>query len=826
MASIVVADGHEAAATAPAQRCFHCGAAVPAPSRWQWQVGDAARHFCCGGCLAISQTIDAAGLAAYYGRRTGAGATPPAIDEERDWGGSDADALRARFARRDANELEASLLIDGMSCGACVWLLESWLSRQPGVAHASVNFATRRARVRWRTSEGSLARLLASVRAIGYAAHPYDPARRESMARRERRASLSRTAVALLAMMQVMMFAVPTYVASDDVAPAQQALFDWASLVLTMPVLVYSAAPLWRGALRDLAMRRLGMDVPIVLGLAAAFGASAWSTLGGGGPVYYDSVTMFVALLLVARHAELVARHRAGDAIERVARARPAIAERLVDWPRTSVGESVEAASLVPGDRVLVRPGAGVPADGVVVEGRSHVEEAVLTGESRPRATGVGDAVLEGAINREGALVVRVDAAGDATRLAGVVRLVEAAAAERPRVARVADRIAHAFVGALLLLAIVVGAYWHAVEPSLALPIVFALLVVSCPCALSLATPATFAAAAGALSRMQVVAARPDALETLARVSDVVFDKTGTLTQGRLRLVATHAPAVDVAAALARAAALEAFSEHPLARALRDCAPDAATTAARVIVHTGQGIEGEVGGTPYRIGSLPFVEALAGPMGAVLAARLASIPPQATVVALGSVAGVEALFVLDDAERETAGEAIARLHALGVRTHILSGDSARAVAAWSQRLGAGEARGGCSPSDKRQAIADLQAHGAVVAMIGDGVNDAPGLAQAQVSVSLGSAAPLAQWTADIVVLSDDLSRLPLAIAQARRTLSIVRQNLGWAFAYNAVAIPAAALGLVTPLLAAAGMSLSSLAVVLNALRAGRAVRRP
>jgi Cu2+-exporting ATPase len=325
---------------------------------------------------------------------------------------------------------------------------------------------------------------------------------------------------------------------------------------------------------------------------------------------------------------------------------------------------------------------------------------------------------------------------------------------------------------------------------------------------------------------MQVVAARPDALETLARATDVVFDKTGTLTQGRLRLVATHARDDDVAAALAHAAALEAFSEHPLARALRDGAPEVATTASRVVAHTGQGLEGEVAGTRYRIGSLPFVEALAGPACAALSARVAAVAPQATVVALGSDAGVEALFVLDDAERDTAGDAIAWLHAIGVRTHILSGDVARAVAAWSKHLGAGEARGGCSPADKRQAIADLQARGAVVAMIGDGVNDAPGLAQAQVSVSLGSAAPLAQWTADVVVLSDDLSRLPLAIAQARRTLSIVRQNLGWAFAYNAVAIPAAALGLVTPLVAAAGMSLSSLAVVLNALRAGRPVRRP
>jgi Cu2+-exporting ATPase len=582
----------------------------------------------------------------------------------------------------------------------------------------------------------------------------------------------------------------------------------------------YSALPFFRGALRDFAMRRLGMDVPVALGLAAAFAASAWSTLGGGGPVYYDSVTMFVALLLVARYAELAARHRAGEAIEGAARARPAIAERIAGWPSNDGAQTVAAASLARGDHVLVRPGATVPADGLVVDGASHVEEAVLTGESWPRAKRAGDAVLEGAVNRDGALVVRVTAAGEATRLAAVLRLVEQAASARPRAARVADRVAAWFVGALLALALVTAVAWSMADPSRALAVTFALLVVSCPCALSLATPAALAASAGALSRRQVVLARPDALEALAKVTHVVFDKTGTLTLGAVRVgeVATFGGMIE-ARALALAAALEARSEHPIAAAILRAAPAAEQLATPAGSVAGQGVEGVIGGVRHRIGRAAFVEALCGPLPAPVRAFAARAP--GTVVMLANERAVLAAFALGDTPRADAADAVAALRALGVATVLMSGDRQEAADAAGRAVGIADARGDLKPDDKLAAIRALQAQGAVVAMVGDGVNDAPGLAQAQVSVSLGSATALAQWTADVVVLSDALARVPEAVAHARRTLAVVRQNLAWASLYNAVAIPAAALGYVTPLLAAAGMSASSLAVVGNALRVAR-----
>ena len=435
-----------------------------------------------------------------------------------------------------AAQAEVSLLLEGIHCGACIWLIESWLSRQRGVAEASVNFATRRAHVVWDPAQARLSALLRAVAHVGYRAYPYDPARREAYARRESRALLLRMAVALLSMMQVMMLAVPTYITVDGIEPKHRLLLEWASLTLTLPALLYSAAPFFRGAWRDIRHLRPGMDVPVALGLAAAFVASAWSTFRGDGAVYYDSVTMFIALLLLARYVEFVARRRAGDAIEGVARARPATALRMPGWPADREAETVGAAALAANDIVLVRPGGVVPADGDIVEGHASVEEAILTGESRPRGRASGDPVLCGSVVRDGALVMRVTAAGGETRLAAIERLVDRAAGDRPRVARVADRVATWFVGALLVLAAVTAFAWWHIDPARTLAVTFAVLVVSCPCALSLATPAALAAAGGALGRVQVVIARADALEALARTTHIVLDKTGTLTTGRIAL--------------------------------------------------------------------------------------------------------------------------------------------------------------------------------------------------------------------------------------------------------------------------------------------------
>ncbi|MFO1317772.1 MAG: heavy metal translocating P-type ATPase [Burkholderiales bacterium] len=804
-----------------AANCYHCGAPNPRPARWTAVVAGTERAFCCAGCQAVAETLHAAGLDSLYAGRTSVAARPES-DVDDDWvrWGAAAESGGLVRALPDGRR-EASLLLEGMTCGACVPLVESWVGRQPGVAAACVNYATRRALVAWDPHATDLAAVLRAIAAVGYRAFPYDPARREALARAERRTLLTRMAVALLAMMQVMMFAVPVYLSDDGVAPEHRRLLEWGSFVLTLPALFYSAAPFFAGAWRDLAHRRLGMDVPVVLGLVAAFVASAWSTFGGAGPVYYDSVTMFIALLLVARYVELMARQKAGDAIESIARQRPDTAERLAGWPAGGEAATVAAAALVPGDVVLVRPGALVPADGEVLDGRSHVEEAMLTGESTPRPRAPGDLLWAGAVNRDNALVMRVAAAGEDTRLAAILRLAERAAATRPAIVKSADRIAAVFVAVLLALAAATAAFWWLHDPPRAFAVTFAVLAVSCPCALALATPAALAAAAGALARRGVVLARSDALEALAGVTHVVLDKTGTLTEGRIRLTgcatAGDRPCAD---AIALAAAVEARSEHPLARAL----VAAAGGSARIPVEhvrqaSGKGVSARVAGVEVRVGSPAFVAALAGPMPPALAefaGRRAD-----TLVGMGDARGWHALFAFADTLRPGARGLVAQLAALRVRPLLLSGDRAESVAAVAQALGIADARGALNPEDKRDAIAALQARGARVAMAGDGINDAPALAQAQVSIALGSGAPLAQWTADLVILSDRIELVAEALRTARRTFAVVRENLAWAIVYNVVAIPAAAFGFVTPLLAAAGMSASSLAVVGNALRLTR-----
>jgi P-type Cu2+ transporter len=807
---------------AAADHCFHCGAANAVEPAWRVTVAGELRSFCCAGCLAVAQTIDAAGLANFYSRRT---ETARRLDGDGadEWTRWDESAAVAGLVRDSAQDrCEVALLLEGLTCGACVSLLETWLGRQPGVLEARVNFTNRRATVAWNPGQTRLSSVLRAVTAIGYRAHPYDPARGEALARGERRSLLLRMSVALLAMMQVMMFAFPAYVSIEGVAPEHLRLLEWASFVLTLPALAYSGAPFFRGAWRDVSHRRLGMDVPVVLGLGAAFAASVWNTFTGAGAVYYDSVTMFIALLLVARYGELVARQKAAAAIELVARQRPAVAERMVAWPDDDVCETVPAAQLAAGDVVLVRPGAAIPADGEIVEGRSHVEEALLTGESAPQPRMSGDAVLAGSVNRDGPLVVRVRAAGEATRLSSLLRLVERAAAERPAIARLADRVAGWFVGGLLLLAAATAVLWLQVDPSRALPVMVAVLVVSCPCALSLATPAAMAAAAGALARAGIVLARSDALETLGRVTHVVLDKTGTLTEGRVRMVACATNGIARADAVALAAAIDARSEHPLAKALRDAAlASSLATAGDVRQVTAEGVEATVRGVRARVGRLEFVALLSGAAPADLQRFADDAAYRGALAALGDEHGWLAVFAFADTLRPGAARLIEQLRLLGIEPLMLSGDRQSSVDDVAAALGVGHARGGLSPEDKRDAIARLQKEGAVVAMMGDGINDAPALALAQVSVSLGTAAPLAQHTADVVVLSDRVESAATAILDARRALRVIRQNLAWAASYNVVAIPAAAFGFVSPLVAALGMSLSSLVVVANALRLTR-----
>jgi Cu2+-exporting ATPase len=775
---------------------------------------------CCVGCQAVAQAIVSNGLEDYYRHRDAMPespreALPQALQE---LGLFDLPEVQQNFVRPTGeHEREAALILEGITCAACVWLNESHISRQPGVTAVDINYATRRARVRWDERQTKLSHILEAIASIGYRAHPYDTAKLEELANKERRGAMWRLFVAGFGMMQVMMYAVPVYLADDGtMTPDIEQLMRWASLVLTLPVMLYSAMPFFTGALRDLRLRRVGMDVPVALGVGSAFIASCWATLVAGGEVYFDSVTMFVFFLLTGRYLEMMARQKATRGVEAISKALPAFAERYLNYPDVAT-ERVAVALLAVGDVLRVKPGETIPADGCVIEGESSVDEALLTGESRPVPKRKGDGVTGGSVNMASALSLRVSQVGEATRLAAIKRLMERAAAEKPHIVVMADRIAARFVAALLVLAFITGAVWLLIDPNRALWVFVAVLVVSCPCALSLATPAVLTVATGSLARCGVLITRGHAIETLARATDFVFDKTGTLTEGRPVLVETLATGNLAAAdAVCLAAAIEQGSEHSLGRALRDAALGNLPEVADVRSHTGHGMEATAAGRAVRIGTSGFVGELhSQPEPSEVAAWMAAGD---TVVALGDAQGWLAWFRFADKPRAGAAEMVALLRELGLRISVLSGDATETVARTAAALGIDRSVGGMTPEAKHAYLHDLQEGGAVVAMVGDGVNDAPVLAQAHVSVAMGGGTDLARSQSDVVLLGDDLRQLAAGVALARRTARIIRENLAWAFAYNLLAIPLAMAGWVTPWMAGIGMSASSLLVVLNALR--------
>ncbi len=807
--------------------CYHCGLTIPADLYLPVEIDGTPRNMCCGGCQAVAQAIVDNGLTEYYKHRDALPespreAMPMALQE---LGLFDHPEVQKNFVRPvGEHEREAALILEGITCAACVWLNEAHIARQPGVTAVDINYATRRARVRWDESVTKLSAILESIQAIGYRAHPYDVTRSEQLAQKERRTAQWRLFVAGFGMMQVMMYAVPVYMALDgEMTLDVEQLLRWASLILTLPVMFYSSAPFFNNAWRDLKFRRVGMDVPVALGMGSAFLASVWATLTASGEVYFDSVTMFVFFLLTGRYLEMMARQKAARGVETLAKALPAFAERLPQWPATE-GERVAVADLAVGDIVRVKPGETIPGDGEVIEGESKSDESLLTGESRPVPKLCGDPVTGGSQNVGSPLVIRLARVGEATRLASIRRLMEQAAAEKPGIVQMADRIAMRFVWVLLGLALATGIYWWNTDPSQVLWICVAVLVVSCPCALSLATPAALTVATGALAQEGVLVTRGHAIETLARANHWIFDKTGTLTVGRPSVIAARFTArSDETKSFSLVRALEQASEHPLGRALFEkvgAGETAAVTRLRAI--TGQGIEAWQGELALRIGVPAFVAQLHGE--ALPAEMVEWLAAGDTVVALGDSAGWLAWFRIADALRPGVKAALAGLRRQGVKLTILSGDAPQTVEAVAKELDIADYRGGMAPEDKHAYVQEAQARGETVAMVGDGVNDAPVLAQAHVSVAMGGGTDLARGQADVVLLADDPARLVAGVALARRTLRIMRQNLLWAFIYNVTAIPLAMAGWVTPWMAGIGMSASSLFVVLNALRLQRKVR--
>jgi Cu2+-exporting ATPase len=770
---------------ARAETCFHCALPVPANCDIRVEIGGEQHPVCCPGCKAVATLIRDAGLERYYDSREAPdpGAVRPAEDAG-EWQVFDREDMLAAFATGDGDRVEATVYVGGMYCAACSWLIDAALRKLPGIASADINPVTHRLRVAWDRPSLGFGRILATLADLGYKPQPLAPDSTARPERAEQRAALKRLLVASLGMMQVMMFAVALYSGEfQGIDAGMERFLRLVSFLVTTPVVFYSARPFFAGAVRGLRAHRPGMDVPVSIAIGSAYVASVYATYTNGPAVWYDSVTMFVFFLTVARYLEMRARHRSVDRSAALASLLPNTATRLDGESR----QQVPVAQLSAGDVALIRAGESFPADGSISAGQTSVDESMLTGESSPQPKTLGDAVMAGSVNIDGVVEMRVDVTGTDTTLGTIGRLSERARYARPAFVQLADRVASYIVVAILVIAATVALGWYLVDPERAFVVTLSVLVVTCPCALG------------------------NAIETLSRATHIVFDKTGTLTRGMPEVVEamSHDPDFSKHYCLQVAAALEVASTHPIARAFTHHESALTATTPQVIV--GSGVEGVVDGRHWKLGNAAFVPG----------ADAAPQDGDATRVFLGTDGRLVAAFTIADTLREDASKTLKKLEKMKFSVSLVSGDGEAPVARAAALLGISDARSGYTPDDKLQRINVLQQQGGVVVMVGDGINDAPVLAGADVSIAPSHAASLAQSSADVLMLGDSLHPIVTLMQASRRTMRIVRQNLAWAIVYNLSAVPLAAAGFVPPWLAAIGMSTSSLVVVLNALRLSR-----
>lgn len=792
--------------------CFHCGLPVLTGNAYTAVVLKEERIFCCPGCQAVAQTIIAGGLESYYQHRSEPSANPEALpgvlpDELLLL---DREDIQKPFVSTSDNISQTRLLIEGITCAACGWLIEKHLKQLPGVLEATLNLSNHRLFISWDAEQVALSDLMKTIRHIGYAAHPWQPDKVSEQMQADNRRALRKLGVAGLLWMQVMMASMATWPEFNlDLSAGMDGLLRWTSLILTTPIVFYCSSEFFTGALRDLRTRHLTMDVSVSLAIAGAYAAGIWSTVTGQGDLYFDAAGMFALFLLSGRYLERRARERTTAATTQLVNLLPASCLRL-----TAEGNSerILLSELQQGDQLLVPPGNLIPADGRILSGQSSVDESLLTGEYLPLTKQPGDTVAAGTLNIEGPLTIDVVALGEATQLSAIVRLLERAQSLKPRLAELADTVAQWFLISVLLIAAIVGLVWWQIDPSRAFWVVLSLLVATCPCALSLATPTALTTATGSLHKLGLLITKGHVLESFQKVDTVIFDKTGTLTEGKLTLKRILPLAqLNEHDCHQLAAALESHSEHPIARAF-----GRTQLAAHNVSSTpGLGLEGTVQGQQLRIGRPDYVSALGGyPAPAMPSA-------EGQWLLLGDHQQALAWFALDDQLRADAPALLDACRARGWHVLLLSGDSSPMVQHIAQQLQIEDARGGLTPDDKLNVLKDLHSQDRHVLMLGDGVNDVPVLAAADISIAMGSATDLAKTTADAILLSNRLSSLVSALSVAKKTRRVIIENLGWATLYNGLVIPFAAVGWVTPGWAALGMSVSSLLVVLNALRLTR-----
>lgn len=785
--------------------CFHCGEPLPAGAEFSALLEGEPRHFCCPGCQAVAETIIDCGLGSYYQHRTSTAPRAEALpDELRRLQHYDLDEIQQDFVVEREHLREVQLSISGLTCAACAWLIERHLSQEPGVTLIQVNTTTERARLRWDQRQTRLSTLLAAFAHIGYQARPFLPHQQEQDYNREVKSYLLRLGVAGIASMQVMMVGFALYEdLFPDIDPGLVQLFRWVSLWLSIPVMGYSALPFYRNAWRGLKNGALNMDLPVSLAMLFAFIASTYATVTATGEVYYECVSMFAFLLLTGRFLEMRAKRRASETTANLTHHIPMLARLETGHDE----QEVAARTLQPGQIVRVSPGAVIPADGDILEGRTSVDESMLTGEHLPVSRKVGEPVFAGTTNVESPLRIRVSRRLADARVSEILRAQDDALLDKPKVALLADQLSRYFVAALLLATLGTYLVWLQLDADRAFWVMLSVLVATCPCALSLATPTALTVATSRLTQGGVLVRRAHVLDTLPKATRIVFDKTGTLTQGKVALTGvTLLGELPESQVLAIAAALEAGSEHPIARAFLPYT-DSNRPVQQRQNHVGRGVSGMVDSHEWRLGSAAWLNP--------------GVTDAGLCVYLANEQGLQARFELADPLRAEAAELVRRCHEQGLNTTILTGDGSGQADKVAATLGITELRKNAAPDDKLAYLHERANAGDICLMVGDGINDAPVLAGAHASFAMAGGTDIAKNSADAILLGDDLQRLLMARHIAAAARRIIKQNFSWALGYNLVVLPLAAMGQVSPWFAMLGMSASSLIVMSNSLRLSR-----
>ncbi|QBY05851.1 cadmium-translocating P-type ATPase [Thalassotalea sp. HSM 43] len=798
------------------QDCFHCGEVIPPGIDLTVDIDGKREDMCCIGCQAVAETIVANDLQDYYRFRSEKGNKIDALvpDALKDNRFIDDENLQSEFTFDIDDHKETILSIDGMSCAACAWLIEKQLSKNPGIAKIQVNATTQRATIAWDNARLKLSEILTAINNIGYQALPFKANQVEQSNNKQSKAFIRRLGVSGILTMQVMMIAVGLYFgAFSDLSEHNLTYLRGTSFVLTLPIVTYGALPFYLGAMSALRARRLSMDVPVSIAIILAFCASTWATFMQTGEVYFESLAMFTFLLLIGKFLEFRARARAAEVSANLLKLMPLTATKLLDGQE----HVISAKQLEVGDQVIVKPGETIPGDGVVIHGRSSVDESMLTGEHAPVAKGLGATVFAGTVNGDGNINIEINKTNSDSFLTNLIRLSENAQAHKPAIAQLSDRIAQYFVGIILVTAIGTSIFWSQHMPSEAFWITLSVLVATCPCALSLATPTALTCGTIRLNRDGIMIKSGHVLEAMPKVDSIAFDKTGTLTNGEFTLIdckllngdldSKHDSKLDKSTILATIAAMESHSEHPIAKAF-GAYRDFNINVEQVDIVPGCGITAVQKDQQLAIGKVNWIASFADVDEQYKDAQcLLTINQQ-----------VVAVLYLDDVMRDDTVNVINALQQKHTETLLISGDNQAGVDKFNHTLQLDEQHHTCSAQDKLTILADKQAQGKTVAMVGDGVNDSPVFAQAHVAIAMGSGTEIAKSGADVILLNNKLSSVLDLMTISSKTGRIIKQNFAWAFAYNAIVLPLAVCGFITPYMAVLGMSASSIIVVTNSLR--------